>query len=154
MTMDRSLQVVRDIAASSGGDRSALISILQNVHSQYNYLPEGSLEVIAKELEIPLSSVYGVATFFRSFSFKPRGRHIASVCLGTACHVRGGTPVAAEFQRQLGIQVGDTTPDARFSLETVNCLGCCAIGPVVVIDEKYYGQVRIKNVGELIAKHK
>jgi NADH-quinone oxidoreductase subunit E len=152
--MNVDLQMVRTIALEHSNDRSALISVLQDVHSQYNYLPEGSLDVIARELGVPLSSVYGVATFFRTFSFEPRGRHITSICLGTACHVRGGTPVAAEFERQLGIRPGGTTPDRQFSLETVNCLGCCAMGPVVVIDGKYHGQVGIQHVRALIEEHK
>jgi NADH-quinone oxidoreductase subunit E len=152
--MNADLQTVRKIALEHSQDRSALISVLQDVHSEYNYLPEGSLEVIARELELPLSSVYGVATFFRTFSFKPRGRHIASVCLGTACHVRGGSPVAAEFERQLAVKAGETTSDGQFSLETVNCLGCCAMGPVVVIDRQYHGQVGIRHVKTLIAEHR
>jgi NADH-quinone oxidoreductase subunit E len=152
--MNADLQSVRKIALDHSKDRSALISILQDVHSEYNYLPEGSLEIIARELGIPLSSVYGVATFFRTFSFKPRGRHIASVCLGTACHVRGGSPVAAEFERQLDVKAGETTSDGQFSLETVNCLGCCAMGPVVVIDRQYHGQVGIRHVKTLIAEHR
>jgi NADH-quinone oxidoreductase subunit E len=152
--MAADLQAARAIAVGHSKDRSALISVLQDVHSEYNYLPEGSLEVIARELEIPLSSVYGVATFFRAFSFKPRGRHIASVCLGTACHVRGGSPVAAEFERRLNIRVGDTTADGQFSLETVNCLGCCAMGPVVMIDRAYHGQVGLRHVKALIEEHR
>jgi len=143
---------VREIASRRGGDPSALISVLQDVHSEYNYLPEGSLEIISRELEIPLSSVYGVATFYRSFSLEPRGRHLACVCLGTACHVRGGSPVAKEFERQLGIKAGETTPDGQFTLETVNCLGCCAIGPVVVVDGEYHDQVGVRHVEELITK--
>jgi NADH-quinone oxidoreductase subunit E len=152
--MDADLQVVREVAVGHQGDRSALIAVLQDVHSQYNYLPEGSLEVIAEELGLPVSAVYGVATFFKSFSFEPRGRHIASICLGTACHVRGGTPVAEEFERQLGIKAGGTTPDRQFSLDTVNCLGCCAMGPVVVVDGKYHGQVGIQDVKKLLEEHK
>lgn len=154
MRMSENLQAVREIAARHGKDRAALIAVLQDVHSSYNYLPEGSLDVIADEMGIPLASIYGVATFFRAFSFKPRGRHVASVCLGTACHVRGGTPVATEFERRLGIKMGETTPDARFSLETVNCLGCCAIGPVVVIDGQYHGQVRVQHVESLIGEYR
>jgi NADH:ubiquinone oxidoreductase subunit E len=154
MIMDTGLQVVREIAAKRGGDHSALISVLQDVHSEYNYLPEGSLEIISSELGIPLSSVYGVATFFRSFTFTPRGRHLASVCVGTACHVRGGSPVATEFERQLGIKAGETTPDGRFTLETVNCLGCCAIGPVVVVDGEYHSQVSVRHVEKLITENR
>jgi NADH-quinone oxidoreductase subunit E len=107
VTMDADLRAVKQIASGYGKDRSALIAVLQDVHGQFNYLPEGSLDVIARELGVPLASVYGVATFFRAFSFTPRGRHVASVCLGTACHVRGGAPVATEFERQLGIKVGE-----------------------------------------------
>ena len=152
--MDADLRAVRELASGYGKDRSALIAVLQDVHAQFNYLPEGSLDVIARELGVPLASVYGVATFFRAFSFTPRGRHVASVCLGTACHVRGGAPVATEFERQLRVKVGETTPDARFTLETVNCLGCCAIGPVVVIDGEYHGQVGVRHVESLIAEHR
>ncbi len=152
--MDAALQVVREISSKAGRDRSALISVLQDVHSEFNHLPQGSLEIIARELGVPVSSVYGVATFFKSFSFKPRGRHVVSVCLGTACHVRGGSPVAAEFERRLGIKAGETSANGQFSFETVNCLGCCAIGPVVVVDGKYHGQVGVRHVGELIAEHR
>jgi NADH-quinone oxidoreductase subunit E len=152
--MDAELRAVREITSGYGKDRSALIAVLQDVHVRFNYLPEGSLDVIARELGVPLASAYGVATFFRAFSFTPRGRHVASVCLGTACHVRGGAPVATEFERQLGVKAGETTPDARFTLETVNCLGCCAIGPVVVIDGQYHGQVGVRHVGSLIAEHR
>jgi NADH-quinone oxidoreductase subunit E len=152
--MDADLQRVRDIASGNDKDRSALISILQDVHSEFNYLPEGSLEIIARQLGVPLSAVYGVATFFRSFSFTRRGRHVASVCLGTACHVRGGSAVAAEFERLLGVGTGQTTPDGRFTLETVNCLGCCAIGPVAVMDGEYHGQVGVRDVQALIMDHR
>lgn len=147
-----SLERVRDIAKRSKG-RSALISVLQDVHAEYNHLPEGSLEIIAQELKTPLSAVYGVATFFRSFTFKPRGKNVATVCLGTACHVRGGAQVAAEFERRLGVPPGETTPDGKFTLETVNCLGCCALGPVVVINGKYHGQVGLKDVEKLIRQY-
>jgi NADH:ubiquinone oxidoreductase subunit E len=152
--MDPKLDTIKAITTKHQRDRSALIMVLQDIHTEYNYLPEGSLEIVARELDVPLSAVFGVATFFKSFSFKPRGRHVASVCLGTACHVRGGTPVAAEFERLLGIKAGETTNDGQFSLETVNCLGCCAIGPVVVVDGKYHGQVSVQDVEALIAEHK
>jgi NADH-quinone oxidoreductase subunit E len=142
----------QEISSKAGRDRSALISILQDVPRAQP--PAGKSEIIARELRIPLSSVYGVATFFKSFSFKPRGRHLVSVCLGTACHVRGGSPVAAEFERRLGIKAGETTANGQFSFETVNCLGCCAIGPVVVMDGRYHGQVGVRHVGELIAEHR
>ena len=148
--MTDTLQAITRITEKHGRDRSALISVLQDVNAAYNYLPEDSLEIVSRQLDLPLSAVYGVATFFKAFSFTPRGRHVASVCLGTACHVRGGSPVAAEFERQLGIRTGDTTVDGEFTLETVNCLGCCAIGPVVVMDGKYRAHVGMRDVTTLI----
>ena len=102
---------------------------------------------------IPLIDVLGVATFFRAFSLKPRGRHTCTVCLGTACHVRGGPKILDEFERRLGVKAGETTSDNMFTLETVACLGCCAIGPVVVVDKNYYAQVNIRKVGPILKKY-
>ena len=144
--MDADLQAVREIASGYGRDRSALIAVLQDVHAEYNHLPEGSLDVIAREMGVPLASVYGVATFFRAFSFKPRGRHLATVCMGTACHVRGATSLLAEAEERLGVSPGETTRDRNFTLETVNCLGCCAVGPLVVVDGEYHGEMTTKQV--------
>lgn len=129
-----------------------LIAILEEVQKHYNYLPEDVLREIAGRLKIPLKDVYGVATFYKSFSLIPRGKHLISVCLGTACHVRGAEAVAAEFEKQLKIKAGETTSDKEFSLETVNCLGACALGPVVVIDGEYFSGVKAKMVKQLINK--
>jgi NADH-quinone oxidoreductase subunit E len=148
--MDADLQAVREIASGYGRDRSALIAVLQDVHAECNYLPEGSLDVIARELGVPLASVYGVATFFRAFSFKPRGRHLATVCMGTACHVRGATELLSEAEERLGVSPGGTTRDRRFTLETVNCLGCCAVGPLMVVDGEYHGEMTPKRVEAVI----
>lgn len=118
-----------------------LLSLLQDIQTEYGYLPEENLKETAETLGMSLIDVYGVATFFKSFSLKPRGRHIVKVCLGTACHVRGANRILEEIERKIGINPGETTEDGELSLETVMCLGCCAIGPVVVMDDKYYGQV-------------
>ena len=118
--------------------------------SKYNYLPENVLRYVASHLKLPLIQVYGVATFFKAFSLKPRGRHIINICLGTACHVRGGQSVLEEFERQLGIKNGDTTDDMQFTLESVNCLGACALGPVVVIDGEYFGNMNTGKVKKLL----
>ncbi|MFC1931451.1 NADH-quinone oxidoreductase subunit NuoE [Chloroflexota bacterium] len=118
-----------------------LLSILQDVQAECGYLPEKKLIETAEVLGMPLIDVYGVATFYKSFSLTPRGRHQVKVCLGTACHVRGANRIVEEIERKLAIKPGETSEDGEFSLETVMCLGCCAIGPVVVIDGKYYGQV-------------
>jgi NADH-quinone oxidoreductase subunit E len=151
--MDADLQAVREIASGYGKDRSTLIAVLQDVHAEFNYLPEGSLDVIARELGVPLASVYGVATFFRAFSFKPRGRHLATVCMGTACHVRGAGELLAETEERLGVCPGETTRDRRFTLETVNCLGCCAVGPLMVVDGEYHGEMTPKRVEAVIREH-
>ena len=134
------------------GDGGGLISILGELQARYSYLPADALKVVAEETGHPLVDIYGVATFYRSFSLKPRGRHLCSVCLGTACHVRGAPTVAREFERQLGISPGETTPDREFTLETVNCLGACALGPVAVIDGHYFSNVRSKRVKPILEK--
>jgi NADH:ubiquinone oxidoreductase subunit E len=137
-----------------GCNRDSLISILQDVQSEYRYLPEDMLRQVAKRLELPLIQVYGVATFFKAFSLKPRGRHTVSVCLGTACHVRGAPNVLDEVKRQLSVEPGDTTEDMQFTLETVNCLGACAIGPVVVVDSNYQGQMRPGRVKSVLKQYR
>src|SRR5512136_872960 len=121
--------------------RGGLISILEDIQARYSYLPEEALRVVARKTGHSLVDIYGVATFFKSFSLKPRGRHLLSVCLGTACHVRGGPAIAEEFERRLGIPAGETTSDQEMTLETVNCLGACALGPIVVADGHYFSKV-------------
>jgi NADH:ubiquinone oxidoreductase subunit E len=132
------LKIIDDIINSNGKKSDALIPIMQAVNEHYNYLPKNILRYIAQEVEIPLAQVYHVATFYTSFSLKPRGKHTIKVCMGTACHVRGSPRVLDEIQRLLKINPGETTDDGMFTLETVNCLGACALGPVVVVDEKYF----------------
>ena len=127
-----------------------LLSVLQDIQAKYGYLPEEKLIETAETLDMPLIDVYGVATFYRSFSLKPRGRHLVKVCLGTACHVRGATRIVEEIGRKLAVRPGETSENGEFSLETVMCLGCCAIGPVVVIDGKYYGQVAPTKVESIL----
>ena len=132
--------------------RGGLISILEGIQAKYGYLPENALRIVAERTGRSLVDIYGVATFYRAFSLAPRGRHLCSVCTGTACHVRNSPAVAEEFQRRLGVQPGETTEDREFSLETVNCLGACALGPVVVVDGHYFPQVNTRQVSEIIDK--
>ena len=134
--------------------KRALISILQDIQAEFNYLPKEALQVVAETLEIPLIHIIGVATFYRSFSLEPKGEHQVTVCLGTACHVRGGPKILDEFEKQLGVESGQTTEDGLFTLETVACLGCCAIGPVVVVDQDYNAQTSIREVGSILKKYK
>lgn len=144
---------IRSLVEKHNSEKKALISILQGIQSEYRYLPRESLELVAEMLGVPLIDIVGVATFYRAFSLKPRGKHMATVCLGTACHVRGGPKILEEFERRLDIKSGDTTADGRWSLETVACLGCCAIGPVVVVDGDYHAQTSIRNVNTIIKKY-
>lgn len=134
------------------GNQTGLISLLEEIQAKYSYLPEEALRIISQKMGYSLVDLYGVATFYRAFSLKPRGKHLISVCLGTACHVRGGPSVADEFKRQLGIQAGETTPDKEITLETVNCLGACALGPVVVVDGHYFPNTSSRDVKEIIHK--
>ncbi|ODS35481.1 NADH dehydrogenase [Candidatus Altiarchaeales archaeon WOR_SM1_SCG] len=132
------MQRYDEIINRYGGEKGALISILQDMNAEFNYLPENALKYTAEELKTPLSQVYHVATFYTAFSLKPRGKHLVKVCVGTACHVRGAQKVLETIQRKLGIKPGETTKDQNFTLETVSCLGACALGPVVVVDNDYH----------------
>jgi NADH-quinone oxidoreductase subunit E len=134
------------------GQRRALIRVLQDVQERYGWLPPEALEHVAGALGVPLVRVYGVATFYRSFSLSPRGRHICTVCLGTACHVRGGSAVLDGFERRLGIPAGRTTPDGKFSLERVNCLGACALAPLAVVDGRAHGRMDEGKVEAILAE--
>ncbi len=132
---------------------SSLIAILQDIQAEYNYLPKGALKKVAEGIDIPFSRVYSAATFFKAFSLKPRGKHLITVCLGTACHVRGGPKIVEQIGRILGVGPGDTTKDQKFTLETVNCLGCCAIGPIMVVDGKYFGEVTPAKIDSILKKY-
>ncbi len=135
-------------------EKKALISILQDIQEEYNYLPQEALNIVSKTLGIPLIDIVGVATFYRAFSLEPRGEHLVTVCMGTACHVRGGPNILEEFERKLNIKADETTEDGQFSLETVACLGCCAIGPVVIVDGNYYAQTSIRKVDAILKRYR
>lgn len=131
-------------------NRAWLVSILQDVQAEYHYLPQEVLVEVGQGLGVPLSRVYSVATFFKAFSLKPRGRHLLHVCLGTACHVRGAVRVLESIERKLGIKAGETTQDSRYTLETVNCVGACALGPMLVVDGKYHGEMTTNKVDSVL----
>jgi NADH-quinone oxidoreductase subunit E len=135
-----------------GKDKSQLVSILQDIQSEYNYLPREALEKLSKKMDIPQSQIYSMATFFRAFSLEKRGKHIVNVCLGTACHVRGAELIVESLERQLGIGRGQTTQDLNYTLESVNCMGCCATGPVVKIGEEYFGHMTNDKVEPMLKK--
>ena len=134
------------------GDKGQLISILQDIQAEYYYLPKEALVQTSEAMDIPLSHVYSLATFFKAFSLEPRGKHLVSVCLGTACHVRGAARVLEGIERTLDIKRGETTKDRKFTLETVNCMGCCAVGPAMKIDGEYFGQMSTDKVDPLLVK--
>lgn len=144
-------KIVDKIIQMHGQNKESLIAIMQSINDQYHYLPKRVLKYVSQELRIPVSQVYQVATFYTTFSLKPRGKHIIKVCMGTACHVRGSPRVLDEIERHLNIEAGETTEDGLFTLETVNCLGACAIGPVVVIDDTYY-MVKPGEFAEILIK--
>lgn len=145
-----SIDDVEKIIEKRKNQPGALIAILQDIQRQNGYLSENIMKILADRTKYSLVDIYGVATFYKSFYLKPRGKHQISVCLGTACHVRGAPRIAEEFQRQLGIEPGETTPDKEFSLETVNCLGACALGPIVVADGHYFSNVTKTKVTQII----
>lgn len=132
------------------GSRGGLVALLQAIQARYGYLPEAVLRAVSQRTGCSLVDLYGVATFYRSFSLKPRGEHLVCACLGTACHVRGAAAIVERFEEQLGIESGETTPDGQFTLETVNCLGACALGPAVVIDGRYFSKVKKSGVRQLL----
>ena len=132
------------------GRESAILAILQDIQVKEKYLPKEALEYVSQKMHIPLAQVFRIATFYNALSLKPRGRHKVDVCLGTACHVRGGNKILEKMERDLGISVGDTTKDKRFTLESVHCVGCCSLGPVAVVDGNVFGRLSQEKVPALL----
>lgn len=130
-----------------------VVGMLQEIQAKHNYLPKSDLYSLTKKLGIPLSQTYSLATFYKAFSLRPRGKFLISVCMGTACHVRGAEKILDEIQRALKIKPGQTSEDLQFTLETVNCLGVCALGPLMVINGEYYGSMSTKKVGAVLKKY-
>lgn len=129
-----------------------LISILQDIQDKAGYLPPDILRRVAERMDIPLTQIYGVATFYKTLSLTPQGRHAVTFCMGTACHVRGSDKVLSEVIDFLGVEPGQTTADGEFTLKVVNCLGACAIGPVMVINNKYYGKMSASRAKNLLVE--
>jgi NADH-quinone oxidoreductase subunit E len=136
------------------GNESAILAILQDIQSKEKYLPKEVLEEVSQKMNIPMTKVFRIATFYNALSIKPRGRHKVDVCLGTACHVRGGNKIIDKLSRDLGIQVGETTKERRFTLESVRCVGCCSLGPVMVIDGNVFGRLTQEKVPGLLKEFK
>ncbi len=131
-----------------------VIAILQDIQTEANWLPEEDLRYVCAKLDIPLSKMMALATFYRAFSLQPRGKHIVQACLGTACHVRGAVRILGAIERELGIEDGQTDEDLQWTLETVGCLGACALGPIVVVDGEYHGQMTSVKASRLLERIK
>lgn len=132
-------QALDAILARYPVEEASLIQVLQDVHRAYNYLPCDVLVKVAESLDVPLAKVFSVGTFYKAFSLVPQGRTIIRVCTGTACHIRGAGQLIEELERQLNIKAGETSPDLSFTIKTVNCVGACAMAPVLIVDDKYHG---------------
>lgn len=147
------MQLDRIIEGQFNSDEENLIMILQAIQNTYNYLPQASLTYLSEKIDLPLSRIYGIGTFYSTFSLVPRGRNIISICLGTACHVRGGERVMDRMRQILNIDPGETTQDRSFTLESVRCLGCCSLGPVVKINEDVHSRVTSDSVPKIVKKY-
>ena len=147
-------QVLQDILSKHEAERAAVISVLQDISAHYRYLPENVLRHTARALDIPLSQVYSISSFYNAFSFTPKGRYIIRVCMGTACHVKGGYQILQALERILKIDAGGTTEDKNFSLEEVRCLGCCGLAPVITINEDLYGSITQTKLPKILERYK
>ena len=150
---DEQARTVDAIIDSHGGSRESMITVLQDSNKAFNYLPEEVLHRISTRLGVPYAEVYGAASFYKAFSLEPRGKHIVQVCLGTACHVRGARRIIEELERRLDVPAGSTTKDRLFTLETVNCLGACALGPIVAMDGEFHGSMTAAKVPSLLERY-
>jgi len=141
---------INEIIESYGADRATSLAVLQEIQEEYNYLPREALEQVAERLEMPLSEVFHIATFYPHFTLKPRGEFCIRVCMGTACHVNGAPRVLEAFERELGIKAGESTPDGAYSLEATGCLGACAQAPLVMVNDVPYNQMTAARVPEVL----
>ena len=149
--MGQELAEIDEIVGKYGGDRSALIQVLLEVQRGNRWLPKDALKRVSQKLGVPLTQIYHISTFYKAFSLIPKGRHSVSVCLGTACQVRGAPRLLDKVIETVKIKPGETSTDMQFSLDTVNCLGCCALGPVIVVDGEYYGKPSAKDIEQIIS---
>jgi len=147
------LETVDRIIQQHHAEKSALIAMLQDVQSKFTYLPQEALVHITRTIDVPLSRAYSLATFYRAFSLKPKGRFPVAICTGTACHVKAAVKILEKFERQLQIKRGQTTPDLNFGIEEVRCLGCCGLAPVVTVGPDLFGKVSLTKVDQIIKQY-
>lgn len=152
--VDAHYKEIGEVLTGDQKKRGLLIYAFQQIQKEYNYLPEDKLRELSKKLDIPLADVYSTASFYKHFYFKPRGKNVVCVCMGTACHVRGASKVLQKLEEEFDIKEGETTEDLSMTLETVGCVGCCGLAPVVTVNEEVMGDVGPKKVNEIIKKVK
>ncbi|MCJ7689710.1 MAG: NADH-quinone oxidoreductase subunit NuoE [Clostridiaceae bacterium] len=152
--IDIRLEKVKEITEKFKEMKGALIPVLHEVQKLFGYLPEEALQVVSEELDIPMSEIYGVSTFYSQFTLEPKGEHIIKVCLGTACYVKGAQDILDRFASILEIEVGKTTSDGKFTLEAARCLGACGLAPVLMVDDKVYGRLVPADVIRIIEEYK
>jgi NADH-quinone oxidoreductase subunit E len=146
------MKQVDKVLASYNNDKNALIQILLQIQKENRWLSEDVLKKVSKKLDVPINQIYHIVTFYKAFSLVPNGRHSVSVCLGTACHVRGAPRLLDKVSEVVGIKPGETSKDMKYSLSTVNCLGCCALGPVLQVDDEYYSDPSSTELKKIIAE--
>ena len=151
---DNTINIIKEVCAEFGNKESELINVLHKVQGKLGYLPAEVQEVIARELKSSVARVYGVVTFYSFFTMIPKGEFPISICMGTACYVRGAEQVLSEFKRQLKVEVGESTSDGKFSLNCLRCVGACGLAPVVTVGEKVYGRVAPTQVKDIIAEYR
>ena len=151
MTYFEPTELAKTLAGNGHAD--GLLSVLEEIQSRYRYLPREAMILVSERLGVPLSQTYSVATFYHAFTLKPRGKYLIRVCLGTACHVRGSGRVLEKVSKLLNVEPGETTPDGLFTLETVNCLGACALGPIMVVENEYFGHMNASRVDAAVMKY-
>lgn len=152
--IDIRYESVRDVTKKFKDMKGALIPVLHEVQKLFGYLPEGALQIVSQEMDIPMSEIYGVSTFYSQFTLEPKGEHIIKVCLGTACYVKGAQDILERFANVLDVEVGKTTKDGKFTLEAARCLGACGLAPVLMVDDKVFGRLIPDDVIRIIEEYK
>ena len=145
---------VKEVTKKFKDMKGALIPVLHEVQKIFGYLPEGALQIVSEELNIPMSEIYGVSTFYSQFTLEPKGEHIIKVCLGTACYVKGAQDILERFASVLEVEIGKTTKDGKFTLEAARCLGACGLSPVLMVDDKVFGRLIPDDVIRIIEEYK
>lgn len=153
MTPQEQASRIEEVIAAYPADRRYALAALQDMQHAFNYVPQAAFKAIAERLGCPESQLYSMATFYKALSLTPKGEHIIKICNGTACHLRGSVNLAAQLERELGIEPGQTTEDGAFSVEYVNCLGSCALAPVMVVDGDYHNKLRVEQVPKIVAQY-